>query len=94
LRGGVQYDTRLDNIANGSASIEYRRDEDRMVQLSYRYASPEYIQATLPNYAPRNNIKTVFRKLVLQQAGRSSTAGLSSGLTTTIPIQTSLPTRC
>jgi LPS-assembly protein len=51
LRGGVQYDTRLDNIANGSASIEYRRDEDRMVQLSYRYASPEYIQATLPNYA-------------------------------------------
>jgi LPS-assembly protein len=51
LRGGVQYDTRLDNIANGSTSIEYRRDEDRMVQLSYRYASPEYIQATLPNYA-------------------------------------------
>ncbi|SFD83103.1 LPS-assembly protein [Phytobacter palmae] len=51
LRGGVQYDTRLDNIANGSASVEYRRDEDRMVQLSYRYASPEYIQATLPNFA-------------------------------------------
>lgn len=48
LRGGVQYDTRLDNIANSTASIEYRRDEDRMVQLSYRYASPEYIQATLP----------------------------------------------
>lgn len=51
LRGGVQYDTRLNNIANSSTSIEYRRDEDRMVQLSYRYASPEYIQATLPNYA-------------------------------------------
>ena len=51
LRGGVQYDTRLDNIANSSASVEYRRDEDRMVQLSYRYASPEYIQATLPNFA-------------------------------------------
>ena len=51
LRGGVQYDTRLDNIANGSTSIEYRRDEDRMVQLSYRYASPEYIQATLPDYS-------------------------------------------
>ena len=48
LRGGVQYDTRLDNIANSTASVEYRRDEDRMVQLSYRYASPEYIQATLP----------------------------------------------
>ncbi|MGQ4694241.1 LPS assembly protein LptD [Enterobacter asburiae] len=51
LRGGVQYDTRLDNIATSSASIEYRRDEDRMVQLTYRYASPEYIQATLPSYA-------------------------------------------
>ncbi len=51
LRGGVQYDTRLDNaIANSSSSLEYRRDEDRMVQLTYRYASPEYIQATLPNY--------------------------------------------
>lgn len=48
LRGGVQYDTRLDNIANSTASVEYRRDEDRMVQLRYRYASPEYIQATLP----------------------------------------------
>ncbi|MGX9834539.1 LPS assembly protein LptD [Enterobacter dykesii] len=51
LRGGVQYDTRLDNIATSSAAIEYRRDEDRMVQLTYRYASPEYIQATLPSYA-------------------------------------------
>ncbi|AMO50604.1 LPS-assembly protein lptD [Enterobacter sp. FY-07] len=51
LRGGVQYDTRLNNIANSSTSLEYRRDEDRMVQLSYRYASPEYIQATLPSYA-------------------------------------------
>ncbi|MDK9603820.1 LPS assembly protein LptD [Lelliottia wanjuensis] len=48
LRGGVQYDTRLDNVANSTASIEYRRDEDRMIQLNYRYASPEYIQATLP----------------------------------------------
>ena len=51
LRGGLQYDTRLDNVATSSASVEYRRDEDRMVQLTYLYASPEYIQATLPNYA-------------------------------------------
>lgn len=48
LRGGLQYDTRLDNIANSTATIEYRRDEDRLFQLNYRYASPEYIQATLP----------------------------------------------
>jgi Organic solvent tolerance protein OstA len=50
LRGGIQYDTRLDNVATSSSAIEYRRDQDRLVQLSYRYASPEYIQATLPSY--------------------------------------------
>ena len=48
LRGGVQYDTRLNNVATSSTALEYRRDEDRLVQLTYRYASPEYIQATLP----------------------------------------------
>ncbi|TDT52239.1 LPS-assembly protein [Enterobacter sp. AG5470] len=57
LRGGVQYDTRLNNIANSSTSLEYRRDEDRVMQLSYRYASPEYIQATLPNYAAAEQYK-------------------------------------
>lgn len=56
LRGGVQYDTRLDNVANSSAAIEYRRDEDRMIQVSYRYASPEYIQATLPKSNDQNSI--------------------------------------
>lgn len=50
LRGGIQYDTRLDNVSTSSTAIEYRRDQDRLVQLSYRYASPEYIQATLPAY--------------------------------------------
>lgn len=48
LRSGLQYDTRLDSVATSSSSIEYRRDENRLVQLNYRYASPEYIQATLP----------------------------------------------
>ncbi|HDJ1437919.1 TPA: LPS assembly protein LptD [Serratia rubidaea] len=48
LRGGVQYDTRLDSVALGDAVLEYRQDSERMVQLNYRYASPEYIQATLP----------------------------------------------
>lgn len=57
LRGGLQYDTRLDNVATSSTSIEYRRDEDRMLQLTYRYASPEYIQATLPNYATAEQYK-------------------------------------
>ncbi|MDI3358841.1 LPS assembly protein LptD [Lelliottia sp. V89_10] len=57
LRGGLQYDTRLDNVATSSTSVEYRRDEDRMLQLTYRYASPEYIQATLPNYATAEQYK-------------------------------------
>lgn len=48
LRGGVQYDARLGSVANGSGAIEYRRDADRMAQFTYRYASPKYIQATLP----------------------------------------------
>ncbi|MGY9522843.1 LPS assembly protein LptD [Citrobacter freundii] len=49
LRSGIQYDTRLDSVATSSSSIEYRRDENRMLQLNYRYASSEYIQATLPS---------------------------------------------
>ena len=50
LRSGIQYDTRLDSVATSSSSIEYRRDENRMLQVNYRYASSEYIQATLPSY--------------------------------------------
>lgn len=57
LRGGVQYDTRLNNIANSSSTLEYRRDENRLLQLSYRYASPEYIQATLPEFAAADQFK-------------------------------------
>ncbi len=47
VRGGLQYDTKLDNIAQGNAILEYRRDADRMVQLSYRYSSPEYVAQAL-----------------------------------------------
>lgn len=57
LRGGLQYDKRLDSVANGNATLEYRRDEDRVLQLNYRYASAEYIQATLPNYATSEQTK-------------------------------------
>ncbi|WP_410751127.1 LPS assembly protein LptD [Citrobacter sp. U14242] len=54
LRSGIQYDTRLDSVATSSSSIEYRRDENSMLQLNYRYASPEYIQATLPKKDDNN----------------------------------------
>ncbi|HBV2904472.1 TPA: LPS assembly protein LptD [Citrobacter freundii] len=57
LRSGIQYDTRLDSVATSSSSIEYRRDENRMLQLNYRYASPEYIQATLPTYSTADQYK-------------------------------------
>lgn len=57
LRSGLQYDARLDNVATGNGVIEYRRDADRMVQLNYRYASPEYIQATLPTFATASQYK-------------------------------------
>lgn len=57
LRGGVQYDARLANVATGNGVIEYRRDDDRVLQLNYRYASPEYIQATLPSYSTAEQYK-------------------------------------
>jgi LPS-assembly protein len=75
LRGGLQYDTRLDNIATSSAAIEYRRDEDRMVQLTYRYASPEYIQATLPSYSTAEQYKDGISQVGALQVGQSPTAG-------------------
>ncbi|ELO0858211.1 LPS assembly protein LptD [Citrobacter amalonaticus] len=69
LRGGIQYDTRLDSVATSSSSIEYRRDEDRLVQLNYRYASPEYIQATLPRNSEDNRWKAEQYKNGISQIG-------------------------
>lgn len=57
LRGGMQYDTRLNNVATGNGTIEYRRNEESLVQLNYRYTSPEYIQAMLPAYATAEQYK-------------------------------------
>ncbi len=52
LRGGLQYDTRLNSVSLGNGVVEYRQDAERVVQLNYRYATPEYIQTAL-------NTKTV-----------------------------------
>uniref|UniRef100_A0A8H9YNY3 LPS-assembly protein LptD n=1 Tax=Pseudomonas tritici TaxID=2745518 RepID=A0A8H9YNY3_9PSED len=76
LRGGVQYDTRLNNVSTSSTSLEYRRDEDRMVQLTYRYASPEYIQATLPKNNDKNSIN--YWKLPQYAEGISQIGGSAS----------------
>ncbi|MGL4858336.1 MAG: LPS assembly protein LptD [Enterobacteriaceae bacterium] len=48
LRGGMQYNSNVDNVGLADAVLEYRRDEDRVLQLNYRYASADYITAMLP----------------------------------------------
>ncbi len=95
LRGGIQYDTRLDNVATSNSSIEYRRDEDRLVQLNYRYASPEYIQATLPKYYSTAEQY----KNGISQVGAVASWPIADdvhllGPTTTTPMLTSKPTLC
>lgn len=63
LRSGIQYDTRLDSVATSSSSIEYRRDENRMLQLNYRYASSEYIQQPCRlTTLQQSSIKTGFHR--------------------------------
>ncbi len=49
-RGGLQYDTRLNNVSQGNAVLEWRQDADRMVQFNYRYTSEEYVKQTLSQY--------------------------------------------
>ena len=65
VRGGVQYDTRLDNVAQGNAVLEYRRDADRMVQLNYRYSSPEYVASALSNRISASN-RTIYENGISQ----------------------------
>ncbi|MBD2801712.1 LPS assembly protein LptD [Xenorhabdus szentirmaii] len=52
LKGGIQYDNRLSSVTMGNAVVEYRRDDDRLVQLSYRFVDRDYIQATIKGGAP------------------------------------------
>ncbi|ATW29929.1 LPS assembly protein LptD [Candidatus Williamhamiltonella defendens] len=60
LRGGMQYDTRLGSIVQSDAVMEYHhQDNNRIYQLNYRYASPEYIQASLPNVSRPNYQKGI-----------------------------------
>ncbi|BEM61011.1 LPS-assembly protein LptD [Serratia marcescens] len=47
LRGDLQYDTRLNTVSLGNGVVEYRQDAERVVQLNYRYATPEYIKTAL-----------------------------------------------
>lgn len=66
LRGGLQYDTRLDNFAVGNAVAEYRKDSERVIQLSYRYASKEYVSAMTTNIS---NGYTAYNQDISQVGG-------------------------
>lgn len=47
IHSGLQYDARLNSVASGDAMLEYRCDEDRILQLNYHYANLKYIQQML-----------------------------------------------
>lgn len=56
VRGGMQYDTRLNNVAQGNAVVEYRRDSESMLQLNYRYSSAEYVATALQSNVMHNSV--------------------------------------
>lgn len=94
LRSGIQYDTRLDSIATSNSSIEYRRDENSLLQLNYRYASPEYIKAAVPSRDVTNAQYENGISRAPWPACRLLTAGQLSGLITSIRTSINLLTRC
>lgn len=70
--------------------MEYRRDADRMIQLNYRYASPEYIQAAVPN------VKSPGYQQGISQVGTTASWPIADrwaivGRIITIPKPSSLP---
>lgn len=52
-QGNYQYDTRLDKASLGNFTLEYNPEGDNLVQVSYRYASQEYIDQNLTSNANR-----------------------------------------
>lgn len=45
IRTGLQYDTHIDEIALANAIFEYKPNSDKLLQVSYRYANQNYINA-------------------------------------------------
>ena len=54
-RGGYQYDPQLGQVSLANTGIEYNPTKNNVVQLSYRYASKEYINQNLTAEANRYN---------------------------------------
>ncbi|WP_392560201.1 LPS assembly protein LptD [Orbus mooreae] len=44
-RSGIQYDEHLGEISLASAVVEYRQADNKLIQLSYRYANKNYINS-------------------------------------------------
>ncbi|WP_408605379.1 LPS assembly protein LptD [Candidatus Doolittlea endobia] len=47
IRGSLQYESRLSSVALCNTVLEYKRDENHILQLNYRYASQSYITQML-----------------------------------------------
>ena len=90
LRGGLQYDTRLNSVSLGNGVVEYRQDAERVVQLNYRYATPEYIQTAL-NTKTVPAFGTASRRWASPAAGRSPIVGRWSGRIITTPAPNNPP---
>ncbi len=52
-QGSYQYDTRLNKSSLGNFTLEYNPTENNIIQLSYRYASQQYIDQNLTSAANR-----------------------------------------
>lgn len=70
VSGGLQYDALLNNIAQGNITLEYRRNANRMVQLNYRYSSPEYVAQALNNSSIVNDL--IYKKGISQVGATAS----------------------
>lgn len=56
-RGSYQYDTRLNESSLANVSLQYKQDEQNLIQLNYRYASKNYINQNLSSNQYDQDIK-------------------------------------
>ncbi|MBS9783162.1 MAG: LPS assembly protein LptD [Pasteurella sp.] len=57
LNGNYQYDSRLNESALANISLQYKPDNDKVVQFNYRYASQHYIDQNLRSNQYGQDIK-------------------------------------
>ena len=66
LKAGLQYDRRLGSVAMSNATMEYRQDAERLIQLNYRYVDRDYIQAMRQNISGENTTLPANQKGISQ----------------------------